>query len=85
MAADLLSLHNQATASTAKDETEVLHSRNVVAVSRAVVVPGEDHLDEAGIVVEKTVAVQIFHAQEDLDHQFMTGDFILHLTDGLDH
>jgi hypothetical protein len=84
VAADLPSLHSQVTASTAKDETEALHSRNVVAGSRAVVAPGEDRLEEVGIVVEKTATVQIFHAPEDPDHQFMIGDFIHRLTDGLD-
>ncbi|KAJ5775176.1 uncharacterized protein N7511_000187 [Penicillium nucicola] len=85
--ADLHFLHSQITASTVKDGTEVLHSRNAVNVvggSRAVVVPGEDLLDEAEIVVGKTVTVLIFLAQEHPDHQSMIGDFILHLADDLD-
>lgn len=62
---------------------EALHSRNEEAATKVVVLRDEDHPDGAGTVVEKTVAVQIFHVQEDLDHRFMNEGFILRPIDGL--
>lgn len=73
----------QITPTTGISGIEALHSRNEVAATKAVVLRDEDHRDGAGTAVEKTVAVQIFHVQEDLDHRFMTEGFILRPIDCL--
>lgn len=79
-----LSLHSdQITPITGISGIEALHSRNEEAATKAVVLRDEDHHDGAATVVERTVAVQISHVQEDLGHRFMNEGFILRPIDGL--
>lgn len=84
VAAVALSPHSaQITPITGISGIEVLHLRNEVAATKAVVLREEDHHVGAGTVVEKTVVVQKSHVQEGLDHQFMNEGFIIRPIDGL--
>jgi hypothetical protein len=65
---------------TVTQETEALHSGNEVVGTRLAVVRDEDLLGEVGTAVEKTAVAQNYRGREDLGHQSMIGDLILHLT-----